>query len=251
MNASVWLGVGLPFGVTALGACGALFMGAGLNKKLNCAMSAAAAGVMTAAAIWSLLLPAIEQGSGMGRLSFVPTLVGFWLGVVFLFALDRLLPCPDREGGGEKTNLFVLAVTIHNFPEGMAVGIIYAGLMAGNCGVTELAAFSLALGIAVQNFPEGAIISMPLAAQGMKRGKAVLLGVASGAVEPIGALMCIAAARFFVPLMPYFLSFAAGAMIYVVVSELIPEAAEEKGGLCPLMFSLGFSLMMVLDVALG
>ena len=196
----------------------------------------------------------------MGKLSFVPTAVGFWLGILFLLLLDRSIPhqhlgSSESEGPKrklERTTMLVLAVTIHNIPEGMAVGVVYAGFLSGNTGITAMGALSLALGIAIQNFPEGAIISMPLTAEGMSKRRAFWDGAISGAVEPIGAVLTILAAQLVVPALPYLLSFAAGAMIYVVVEELIPEMSEGKhSNIGTVLFAAGFTLMMALDVALG
>ena len=196
----------------------------------------------------------------MGKLSFVPTAVGFWLGILFLLLLDRSIPhqhlgSSESEGPKrklERTTMLVLAVTIHNIPEGMAVGVVYAGFLSGNTGITAMGALSLALGIAIQNFPEGAIISMPLTAEGMSKRRAFWYGAISGAVEPIGAVLTILAAQLVVPALPYLLSFAAGAMIYVVVEELIPEMSEGKhSNIGTVLFAAGFTLMMALDVALG
>ena len=218
-----------------------------------------AAGVMVAASVWSLLIPALEQSEeSMGRLAFIPAVVGFLLGIFFLLLLDELIPhlhIGSEKAEGLKSRLprnamMLLAVTLHNIPEGMAVGVVYAGLMYGN--ITSAGALALAAGIAIQNFPEGAIISMPLCAEGMSRKKAFLLGTLSGAVEPLGALLTILAAGVVVPAMPYLLSFAAGAMIYVVVEELIPEMSEgEHSNVGTVSFAFGFAVMMVLDVALG
>ena len=196
----------------------------------------------------------------MGKLSFVPTAVGFWLGILFLLLLDQSVPhlhlgSSESEGPKrklERTTMLVLAVTIHNIPEGMAVGVVYAGFLSGNTGITAMGALSLALGIALQNFPEGAIISMPLTAEGMSKRRAFWYGAISGAVEPIGAVLTILAAQLVVPALPYLLSFAAGAMIYVVVEELIPEMSEGKhSNIGTVLFAAGFTLMMALDVALG
>ena len=219
-----------------------------------------AAGVMVAASIWSLLIPAIEQSEGTGKLSFLPAFIGFWVGVLFLLLLDRLIPHlhigSDQAEGPKsrlgRTTMMVLAVTLHNIPEGMAVGVMYAGFLAGNAQITAASALVLSLGIAIQNFPEGAIISMPLRAEGESKGKAFLGGVLSGVVEPIGAVLTILAAQLVIPALPYFLSFAAGAMLYVVVEELIPEMSQGKhSNLGTIFFAVGFSVMMTLDVALG
>ena len=219
-----------------------------------------AAGVMVAASIWSLLIPAIEQSEGMGKLSFLPAFVGFWVGVLFLLLLDHLIPhlhVGSNQAEGPKSRLgrstmMVLAVTLHNIPEGMAVGVVYAGFLAGNAQITAASALVLSLGIAIQNFPEGAIISMPLRAEGESKDKTFLGGVLSGVVEPVGAMLTILAAQLVIPALPYFLSFAAGAMLYVVVEELIPEMSQGKhSDIGTVFFAVGFSVMMTLDVALG
>lgn len=219
-----------------------------------------AAGVMVAASIWSLLIPAIEQSESMGRLSFLPAFIGFWIGILFLLLLDHMIPhlhVGSEQTEGPKSNLsrtamMVLAVTLHNIPEGMAVGVMYAGFLAGNTPITAAGALALSIGIAIQNFPEGAIISMPLRAEGESKNRAFLGGVLSGVVEPIGAVLTILAAQLVIPVLPYLLSFAAGAMLYVVVEELIPEMSQgEHSNIGTIFFAVGFSVMMVLDVALG
>ena len=260
MNSEVIPGLLIPFAGTAAGSACVFFMRRSLGRQLQRALTGFAAGVMTAASIWSLLIPAMEQASNMGKFSFVPAAVGFWCGVLFLLLLDTLIPhlhmnAEKAEGVPSRlarTTMMVLAVTLHNIPEGMAVGIVYAGVVSDSAEMTAGGAFALALGIAIQNFPEGAIISMPLNAEGKSKGKAFLGGVLSGAVEPVGALLTVLFAGLFLPAMPYLLSFAAGAMIYVVVEELIPEMSEgEHSNIGVLMFSVGFTLMMILDVALG
>lgn len=219
-----------------------------------------AAGVMVAASIWSLLIPAIEQSKSMGRLSFLPAFIGFWIGILFLLLLDHMIPhlhVGSEQTEGPKSNLsrtamMVLAVTLHNIPEGMAVGVMYAGFLAGNTPITAAGALALSIGIAIQNFPEGAIISMPLRAEGESKNRAFWGGVLSGVVEPIGAVLTILAAQLVIPVLPYLLSFAAGAMLYVVVEELIPEMSQgEHSNIGTIFFAVGFSVMMVLDVALG
>lgn len=253
-------GVTIPFLGTALGAGCVLLMKKGLHPKVQRALTGFAAGVMVAASIWSLLIPAMEQAEGMGQFAFLPAVVGFWLGILFLLALDKLIPhlhqnSDQPEGPRAKlkrTTMLVLAVTLHNIPEGMAVGVVLAGWMAGSETITAAGALALSIGIAIQNFPEGAIISMPLHSEGMEKGRAFLYGVLSGVVEPIAALLTILAAGLILPALPYLLSFAAGAMVYVVVEELIPEAsAGEHSNLGTLFFAAGFSVMLVLDVALG
>lgn len=257
---TVLQGIMIPFLGTTLGAACVFFMKKTLNPLLQRSLTGFAAGVMVAASIWSLLLPALEQSETMGAWSFIPAAAGFWIGIVFLLLLDHVIPhlhMNSEKAEGPKSNLkkttmLVLAVTLHNIPEGMAVGVVYAGWYMESGQITAMGALALAIGIAIQNFPEGAIISMPLRAQGMKKIKAFIYGILSGIVEPIGALLTILAAGIVVPILPYLLSFAAGAMIYVVVEELIPEMSEgEHSNLGTIMFALGFSIMMILDVALG
>ena len=256
----VILGLLIPFAGTAAGSACVFFMRQNLKQSVQRALTGFAGGVMVAASIWSLLIPAMQQAEGMGKWAFLPAAAGFWIGILFLLLLDKVIPhlhmfAEKAEGPRTRlarTSMMVLAVTLHNIPEGMAVGVVYAGLLSGSAEITAGGALALALGIAIQNFPEGAIISMPLRAEGKNKGKAFLDGVLSGAVEPIGAVLTILAASLIVPAMPYLLSFAAGAMIYVVVEELIPEmSAGEHSDIGVLMFSLGFTLMMALDVALG
>lgn len=256
------IGLAIPLAGTTAGAAMVFLMRGRLNHAVDRALTGFAAGVMVAASVWSLIVPAIEESSAMGRLAWVPAFVGFWLGILFLLLLDSLLPHlhlgeKDTRPEGLRSNLqrktlMLLAVTIHNIPEGMAVGVVYAGLLSGGTGLTAAGALALSVGIAVQNFPEGAIISMPLRAEGSSRTRAFLGGFLSGVVEPVGAVLTILAARQLVPLMPYLLSFAAGAMVYVVVEELIPEMSEgEHSNVGVLAFALGFTLMMALDVGLG
>ena len=254
------IGVFIPFAGTTLGSACVFFMKKALHPGVQRALTGFAAGVMVAASFWSLLSPALEQSAALGRLSFLPAFIGFWLGVGFLLALDMLVPhlhqgATSPEGpksGFSRTTMLVLAVTLHNIPEGMAVGVVYAGYLTGSAQITAMGALALSVGIAIQNFPEGAIISMPLKAEGMSRGKAFLMGTLSGAVEPLGALFTIWAAGLVVPALPYLLSFAAGAMIYVVVEELIPEMSQgEHSNIGTLCFAIGFTIMMALDVALG
>lgn len=260
MTLEAFYGILIPFLGTSLGAACVFFMKKAMSDTLQRILTGFAAGVMVAASVWSLLIPAIEQSEQMGKLSFVPAVVGFWLGILFLLLLDHAIPHLHRgsnEAEGpktklQKTTMLVLAVTLHNIPEGMAVGVVYAGYLAGNSGITAMGALALAIGIAIQNFPEGAIISMPLKAEGMGKGKAFMGGVLSGIVEPIGAIITILAAGVIVPALPYLLSFAAGAMIYVVVEELIPEMSEgNHSNIGTVFFAVGFSVMMMLDVALG
>ena len=256
----IFIGILIPFLGTALGAACVFFMKESLGDMVRRALAGFAAGVMVAASVWSLLIPAIEQSAEMGALSFLPAIIGFWVGVLFLLTLDHVIPhlhVGSEEAEGPKsrlgrTTMMVLAVTLHNIPEGMAIGVMYAGVLSGNAQITAASAFALSLGIAIQNFPEGAIISMPLKAEGESRGKAFWGGVLSGVVEPIGAVLTLIAVRFIVPALPYLLSFAAGAMLYVVVEELIPEMSQGKhSNIGTVFFAVGFSVMMVLDVALG
>ena len=255
-----FLGIMIPFLGTTLGAACVFFMKKSLGDLVQRSLAGFAAGVMMAASIWSLLIPAIEQSKDMGKLSFLPAFIGFWSGVLFLLLLDRLIShlhvgSEQAEGPKSKlgrTTMMVLAVTLHNIPEGMAVGVVYAGFLSGNTQITAASALALSLGIAIQNFPEGAIISMPLRAEGERKGRAFLGGVLSGVVEPIGAVLTLLAAQFVIPALPYLLSFAAGAMLYVVVEELIPEMSQGRhSNLGTVFFAVGFSVMMVLDVALG
>ena len=255
-----FLGILIPFLGTTLGSACVFFMKKSLSDLVRRSLAGFAAGVMVAASIWSLLIPAIEQSDGMDKLSFLPAFIGFWGGMLFLLLLDRLIPhlhvgSEQAEGPKSKlgcTTMMVLAVTLHNIPEGMAVGVVYAGFLSGNTQITAASALALSLGIAIQNFPEGAIISMPLRAEGECKGRAFLGGVLSGVVEPIGAVLTIVAAQFIIPALPYLLSFAAGAMLYVVVEELIPEMSQGRhSNLGTVFFAVGFSVMMVLDVALG
>ena len=260
MNTAVLAGLLIPFAGTVLGSACVFFMKKNFGARVQKALNGFAAGVMVAASIWSLIIPAMEQSEDMGRWSFFPAFVGFWIGILFLLLLDSLIPhlhlnAEKAEGPKsklKKMTMMVLAVTLHNIPEGMAVGVVYAGFISGNTTITAGGALALAIGLAIQNFPEGAIISMPLCAEGKSKKKAFLYGALSGAVEPIGAALTILAAEFFIPAMPYLLSFAAGAMVYVVVEELIPEMSEgEHSNVGVVLFAVGFTLMMALDVALG
>ena len=259
MNTQVWLGILLPFLGTSLGAAMVFVLRDRISDGVQRALTGFAAGVMVAASFWSLLQPALDGAENMGRLSFLPAAIGFLLGIGFLLLLDVITPHMhmDEQTEGPKSSLkrttkLILAVTLHNIPEGMAVGVVYAGWIAGDAGVSNAAALALALGIALQNFPEGAIVSMPLRAAGMTKMKTFWYGVLSGVVEPIAALITLAAASAVVSILPYLLAFAAGAMFYVVVEELIPEMSQgEHSNLGTVAFSLGFVLMMVLDVALG
>lgn len=260
MDSSVIIGLLIPFIGTALGSACVLFMRGNLNRQVQRALTGFAAGVMVAASVWSLLIPSMDQSAHMGKFAFVPAVVGFLLGIAFLLILDMVIPhlhmnAQKAEGPKShlaRTTMMVLAVTLHNIPEGMAVGVVYAGFVTGSVPITAGGALALSLGIAIQNFPEGAIISMPLHAEGKSKFKAFLDGTLSGIVEPVAGLITILAAGLVVPVLPYLLSFAAGAMLYVVVEELIPEMSEgEHSNIGVIMFSVGFALMMALDVALG
>lgn len=256
----VLLGIMIPFIGTALGASCVFFMKKEMKPLLQKSLLGFASGVMVAAGVWSLLIPAIDMSDGMGKFAFVPAAVGFGGGMLFLLLMDKIIPhlhlkSAEPEGPKsslKKTTMLVLAVTLHNIPEGMAVGVTFAGLLASGSPITLAGAFALAVGIAIQNFPEGAIISMPLRSEGAGKGKAFLYGMLSGIVEPIGALITIMLTSITQPLLPYCLSFAAGAMLYVVVEELIPEASEgEHSNVGTIGFAVGFIIMMILDVALG
>ena len=260
MNMEIICGLIIPFLGTSLGSACVFFIRHDLSRGVQRALTGFAAGVMTAASIWSLIIPAMDMSESMGSFAFIPAAVGIWLGILFLLLLDSLIPhlhlnTDKAEGLPSKlarTTMMILAVTLHNIPEGMAVGIVYTGFLTGSVDMTAGGALALALGIAIQNFPEGAIISMPLHAEGKSKIKAFTGGVLSGAVEPIGSLLTILFASQLLPIMPYLLSFAAGAMIYVVVEELIPEMSEgEHSNIGVIMFSVGFTLMMILDAALG
>lgn len=252
-------GILIPFIGTALGAGCVYLMKGELNRSVQRGLTGFAGGVMVAASIWSLLIPAMNYSEHMGKLAFVPAAAGFWAGILFLLLLDQLIPhlhmySTENEGPKsrlDKDTMLMLAMTIHNIPEGMAVGVVYASILAGD-GISVAAALALSIGIAIQNFPEGAVLSMPLRSSGVSRGKAFAYGVLSGVVEPVGAILTIWAANLVVPILPYLLAFAAGSMMYVVVEELIPEMSEgEHSNIPVLLFAFGFTLMMVLDVALG
>ena len=257
----IFLGLLIPFIGTTAGAACVFFMKNDLKPLVQKMLLGFASGVMVAASVWSLLMPAMEMSSDMEKFSFVPAAVGFLLGIGFLLLMDKLIPhlhmgCEQSEGPKcklKKTTMLVLAVTLHNIPEGMAVGVVFAGMLSSNVEVTVAGAFALSIGIAIQNFPEGVIISLPLKSQdGLGKGKAFLYGTLSGVVEPVAAVVTILLSEVLTPILPYLLAFAAGAMIYVVVEELIPEASEgEHSNIGTIGFALGFVLMMILDVALG
>lgn len=253
-------GILIPFLGTALGSGCVFFLRHSLHMQVQRALTGFAAGVMVAASIWSLLIPAMEQAADLGKWAVLPAAAGFWLGIVFLLLLDRVVPHLHRnarqtEGAASslsRSAMLLLAVTLHNIPEGMAVGVVYAAFRSGSSEITAAGALALSLGIAIQNFPEGSILSMPLRAEGMKKSRAFLYGVLSGAVEPLGALLTVLAAPLVVPALPCLLSFAAGAMLYVVVEELIPEmSAGTHSNTGTVFFALGFSIMMILDVVLA
>lgn len=257
---NIFVGLLIPFLGTALGSAMVFFMKNELNKKIEKILLGFASGVMIAASVWSLLIPSIDMAREQGIEPWLPAASGFLLGMFFLLVLDSVIPHLHLESTKpegvktklKKTTMMVLAVTLHNIPEGMAVGVSLAGALMGNMGITLTGAFALAIGIAIQNFPEGAIISMPLKAEGESKGKAFFYGALSGIVEPIGAIITILLTNAVVPILPYLLSFAAGAMIYVVVEELIPESqAGDHSNIGTIGVAIGFVIMMILDIALG
>ena len=254
------LGLLIPFIGTTLGSAIVFFMKNKINNKIEKLLLGFASGVMIAASIWSLIIPSIDMAKEQNIISWLPATIGFLLGILFLLILDCIIPhlhlnSNKPEGVKsklQKTTMMVLAVTLHNIPEGMAVGVVFAGAITGNSGITLAGAIALAIGIAIQNFPEGAIISMPLKAEGISKFKAFLYGTLSGIVEPIGAILTIGLTSIVVPILPYILSFAAGAMIYVVVEELIPSAQTgEHSNMSTIGLSIGFIVMMILDITLG
>lgn len=257
---NIFLGILIPFLGTTLGAACVFLLRDQLNPTVQKALLGFASGVMVAASVWSLLIPAMDMSEDMGKLAFAPAAVGLLLGMAFLLLMDRIIPHlhlnQEKPEGPEKklkkTTMLVLAVTLHNIPEGMAVGVVFAGMMNGNSEITFAAAMALSIGIAIQNFPEGAVVSLPLKSEGGSKGKAFLSGMLSGIVEPAAAFFTILLAGMIEPVLPYILSFAAGAMLYVVVEELIPEASEgEHSDVGTIGFAAGFAVMMILDVALG
>ncbi len=257
---SILFGILLPFAGTTLGAACVFFMRKRMGEKLQKTLAGFAGGVMVAASVWSLLIPAMDMSYDLGKLAFIPAVTGFVLGILFLLGLDSLIPhlhVNEEKPEGvkshlKKTTMLVLAVTLHNIPEGMAVGVVFAGMQSMEGNITFMNALALSIGIAIQNFPEGAIISMPLHVNGMGKGMAFAYGTLSGVVEPLGALITLWLSAYLVPIMPYLLSFAAGAMMYVVVEELIPETSQGKHtNWGTIGFALGFSVMMMMDVALG
>lgn len=257
---NIFIGILIPFIGTIAGSACVFLLKEAMKPVIQKTLLGFAAGVMVAASIWSLLIPAMEMSEGMGKLSFVPAAAGFVLGIAFLLMLDKLIPhlhLDHKEPEGiksqwKRTTMLTLAVTLHNIPEGMAVGVVFAGAVAHDSKITLAGAFALAIGIAIQNFPEGAIISMPLKSEGISKRRAFGFGALSGIVEPLGAILTIALSDILLPVLPYLLAFAAGAMIYVVVEELIPESAEgTHSNMGTIGFAIGFLLMMILDVALG
>ena len=253
MYFEIFVGIIIPFIGTSLGALCVYFLKNKIKAKTIQILNGFAGGVMIAASVWSLLIPAMEYESSQafGRLAFLPALFGIWLGVLFMFLLEKFIPTPNSESLVKKNMLF-WSVSVHNLPEGMAVGVLYAAVLKGAGAHILTAAFSLSIGIAIQNFPEGAIISMPLYGKGMSKNRAFIFGILSGIVEPLGALLTIVAVTVFLPFLPALLGFAAGAMIYAVLSELMPDIISEKGSkIGTILFVVGFSCMMVLDVALG
>ena len=253
MYLKIFLGIVIPFIGTTIGALCVYFIKKNFNHKLMLILNGFAAGVMIAASIWSLLIPAMEYetSQALGKLAFIPALIGLWLGIGFMFLMEKIIPSPDSKHIVKKNMLF-WSVTLHNLPEGMAVGVLYATFLKNPSPSVLSAAFALSFGIAIQNLPEGAIISMPLYSRGMSKNKSFLLGALSGIIEPLGAIITILAVSFVLPLLPIFLSFAAGAMIFAVLKELMPSICSKNGStLGTIFFTLGFSCMMMLDVALG
>ena len=256
----IFWGLLIPFLGTMFGSGTVFLMRNKMNKKIEKLLLGFASGVMIAASIWSLMIPSINMAEEQGKVAWIPASIGFMFGIVFLLVLDSLIPHlhlkSDKPEGVKsklkKTTMMVLAVTLHNIPEGMAVGVTFAGAIIGNTGITIAGAMALAIGIAIQNFPEGAIISMPLCSEGMSKKKAFICGVLSGVVEPVGGFITILIAGIITPVLPYLLSFAAGAMMYVVIEELIPESQNgEHSNIGTIGAAVGFALMMVLDIALG
>ena len=260
MEKQLIIGLTIPFLGTALGAATVFLMKNKINNKVEKLLTGFASGVMLAASIWSLLIPSPDMAEEQGIISWYPAAIGFVLGIAFLLMLDKIIPhlhVKSEKPEGikaklKKTTMMVFAVTLHNIPEGMAVGVTFAGALVGDIGITVAGAYALAIGIAIQNFPEGAIISMPLKSEGVSKTKSFLYGMLSGIVEPIGAILTILLANTVIPVIPYLLAFAAGAMIYVVVEELIPTSENgEHSDIGTIGVAIGFVVMMVLDVALG
>lgn len=253
-------GLAVPFAGTVVGSAFVLCMRHELGGRFQKALLGFAAGVMVAASVWSLIIPSIDMAQDQGAVAWVPAAVGFLLGMLLLLGIDELLPHIHPESGEvegrtsalKKPTMMLFAIAIHNFPEGMAVGVVLAGFLSGETGIALAGVVTLAVGIAIQNVPEGAIVSMPLKSSGLSKGRAFLYGVLSGAIEPLGALLMLAVTSVAEPFLPYILSFAAGAMMYVVVEELVPATQSGKHtNIGTIGLALGFVLMMVLDVALG
>lgn len=259
MELSVLTGIMIPFIGTMLGSACVFFMTKKMNTLIQKLLLGFASGVMIAASVWSLLIPSLDLSASLGKFAFIPAVIGFLLGMMFLLLLDHFIPhmhldqkIEGKKSSLKKSTMLVLAVTLHNIPEGMAVGVVFAGMMIGNQEITFMSAIALALGIAIQNFPEGAIISMPLRSEGISKKKAFTYGTLSGIVEPIASLITILLSQFIIPVLPYLLSFAAGAMVYVVIEELIPDASIGKhSNIATIGFAIGFVIMMILDVSLG
>ena len=260
MTFEAFVAIFLPFAGTVIGSAFVFFMNGEMNRTLQRSLTGFAAGVMVAASIWSLIIPAMDQSEHMGKLAFLPAFIGVWAGFLFLLLLDHFIPhlhlnseCPEGVNCSlGKSTMLVIAVALHNLPEGMAVGVVVAGWLTGNETISAAAALALSIGIALQNLPEGAIISMPLVGTGLSKGKAFKYGFLSGVVEPLGALLTLALVSFIEPVLPFILSFAAGAMIYVVVEELIPESQDgDHSNIATIGVAIGFALMMILDIALG
>lgn len=258
--ANIMIGILIPFIGTTAGAGCVFFVKNTIRPGVQKALLGFASGVMVAASVWSLLIPAMDMAESMGRFAFVPAAAGLCMGMGFLLLMDKIIPHLHMDSGEPegmkssltRTTMLVLAVALHNIPEGMAVGVVFAGVLSGDTGISAAGALALSIGIAIQNFPEGAIISLPLKSEGSSRKRAFTLGTLSGIVEPIGAVVTILLARYITPVLPYLLAFAAGAMLYVVVEELIPESAEgEHSDIGTIGFAIGFVIMMILDVALG
>ncbi len=245
-------GILIPFIGTSFGSSFVFFMKKNMSEKFQKIIVGFASGVMIAASVWSLILPAVEMAENQGVISWIPAAVGLLLGVIFLLFINKIAERFENKPNGKKLNMLLFSVTLHNIPEGMAVGVCFAGFLAGNAGISFLEAVVLAIGIAIQNIPEGAIISMPLKVKGMSKGKAFLYGVMSGIVEPIAAIITVLLTNIVVPILPYLLTFAAGAMIFVVVEELIPEMHSGKKSMLGVIgVTIGFAVMMILDIALG
>ena len=245
-------GILIPFIGTSFGSFFVFFLKKNLNNNLEKAIVGFAGGVMIAASVWSLIIPSVEMAQNQGKITWIPATVGLFLGVFFLILINKIALNIEQKKNGKKLNMLLFSVTLHNIPEGMAVGVAFAGFLAGNTGIELIEAMLLAIGIAIQNIPEGAIISMPLKMEGMAKKKAFIYGVLSGVVEPIASIITILLINIIVPLLPYLLSFAAGAMIYVVVEELIPQMHEgRKNNIGVIGLTIGFLIMMILDIALG